>query len=201
MSDSDRRNFFEAQVYRLLDRLYGRALRLTRDRGAAEELVAETLLRAWAKLDELRDREKFDGWVFTILTNIFISDRRRRAPEPPLEADDVAIDPANEFSLFRRLHQPFLLWWGTPEQAFLDKLLREDIDRALDRLPETYRTAVVLVDVQGCSYAEVSRLLEVPVGTVRSRLSRGRSLLQRALWQHAVESGIAGGARSERKKA
>lgn len=201
MSDSDRRSFFEAQVYRLLDRLYGSALRLTRDRGAAEELVAETLLRAWAKLDELRDREKFDGWMFTILTNIFISERRRRVPARACEAEAVAIDPAYEFSLFRQLHQPFLLWWGTPEQAFLNKLLREDIDRALDGLPETYRTAVVLVDVQGCSYAEVARLLEVPVGTIRSRLSRGRSLLQRALWQHAVESGIAGCAKPERTKA
>ena len=198
-SAADKRQFFAAQVDRLLDRLYGSALQLTREKNAAEELVAESLLRAWAGFDGLRDREKFDGWMFTILTNTFISERRRRRPVTTSEVEVENIDGAKEFSLFRQLHQPFLLWWGTPEQSFLNKLLREDIERALDALPEAYRTAIVLVEIQGRSYAEAARLLAVPVGTVRSRLSRGRSLLQRALWDYAAESGLVG--QRERTKA
>jgi RNA polymerase sigma-70 factor (ECF subfamily) len=95
-----------------------------------------------------------------------------------------------EFSLFERLHQPFLLWWGTPEQDFLDRLLREDLIRAIEALPERFRIVVVLADVQGLSYLEIAGSLEVPIGTVRSRLARGRALLQKALWDHACDAGL-----------
>ena len=93
------------------------------------------------------------------------------------------------FSLFERLHQPFMLWWGNPERQFLNDLLREDLERAVDSLPEEFRATVVLVDVQGLSYAEVGEALDIPLGTVRSRLARGRARLQRALWDHARERG------------
>jgi RNA polymerase sigma-70 factor (ECF subfamily) len=94
------------------------------------------------------------------------------------------------FSMFERLHQPFLLWWTTPEEEVIAKLLREDIERALDALPDAFRIAIVLVDVQGNSYTEAADLLGVPVGTVRSRLARARAQLQRALWQHAKDAGL-----------
>ena len=84
---------------------------------------------------------------------------------------------AADFSLFERLHQPILLWWGNPEQEFLNGLLREDLQHALDLLPEQYRTAVVLVDIHEMRYSEVAECLGVPIGTVRSRLARGRGLL------------------------
>lgn len=94
------------------------------------------------------------------------------------------------FSLFEKLHQPFLLWWASPEEEVITKLLREDMERALDALPEVFRIAIVLVEVQGYSYGEAAELLGVPIGTVRSRLARARAQLQRALWQHAKDAGL-----------
>ena len=91
---------------------------------------------------------------------------------------------------FQRLHQPFLLWFANPEQEFLDKLLREDLERALAALPEHYRVVVVLADVEGLKYGEIAEALDVPVGTVRSRLARARSALQRTLWNVACDHGL-----------
>ena len=82
--------------------------------------------------------------------------------------------------MFEKLHQPFLLWWSNPEQELLNKLLREDIERAIDGLQEAFRTVLILVEVNGQSYAEVADMLGLPIGTVRSRLNRARSHLQRA---------------------
>jgi RNA polymerase sigma-70 factor, ECF subfamily len=184
-----RRQIFASEVERLMDRLYGTALRLTRKEADAEDLVADALAKAWAKLDTLNDVQSFEKWVFRILVNTFISDRRRRQARPPeeLAEDDDALD---RVSLFEQVHQPFLLWWGNPEQLLLDKLLREDIAQALDSLPEGFRIVVVMIEVWGFSYAETAETLDVPVGTVRSRLSRGRALLQRALWRQASQLGI-----------
>ena len=190
--DAGLRDFFVAEVERLTDRLYGTALRLTRDRSDAEELVAETVAKAWARLPDLRDRQCLDAWIQRILATTFVSRWRHRRASP-----EIAIEPGEEhdgesepFSLFEKLHQPFLLWWSTPEETVIAKLLREDIERALDGLPDTFRMAVVLVDVQGHSYTEAAELLGVPIGTVRSRLARARGLLQRSLWQQARDAGL-----------
>jgi RNA polymerase sigma-70 factor (ECF subfamily) len=172
---------FESEVVTALDRLYGAALRLAKNPADAEELVAEAVAKAWASLDSLADPERFQGWILRILTNTFIGECRKRGTvsldEPDGEAD--------EFSLFERLHQPFLLWWSNPEQEFLNKVLREDLQHALDALPEVFRVVVVLSELEGLSYQEIADMLEIPIGTVRSRRARGRSLLQRAVWQHS----------------
>ena len=94
------------------------------------------------------------------------------------------------FFLFERLHQPILLWWGNPEKQFLDQVLKEDIVAALDALPESFRVVVVLSDLEGMSYQEIAETLGVPVGTVRSRLARARSQLQKTLWKHATDRGL-----------
>lgn len=188
-SADQRRRFFEAEVERLLDRLYGTAIRLTRNGADAEDLVAEALTRAWARLDDLRDPQSFEKWLFRILFTTFISLRRRQQARP-VEDRVECLDDETEFSLFEKLHQPFLLWWSNPEQRLLDKLLREDIRQALEALPVDFRVVVVMVEVSGFSYAEAAEALDVPVGTVRSRLSRGRALLQRALWRQASQLGI-----------
>lgn len=191
---AQRRRFFEAEVDRLLDRLYGTALQLTRDPDEAEDVVAEAISRAWARLDKLQDPEKFEGWLFRILNNTFISLWRRRSSrqdrESELDLADSAASDALQFSLFEQLHQPFLLWWGTPEERVINSLLCEDIQRALGELPDEFRVIIVLVDLEGCSYKEVSNTLDIPLGTVRSRLNRGRSLLQKTLWKQAREAGI-----------
>jgi RNA polymerase sigma-70 factor (ECF subfamily) len=191
--DRQRRALFESEADRLMDRLYGTALRLTRNGSDAEDLVAEALAKAWSSLDHLQDLRCFEKWLFRILVNTWISDRRRRQAQPVEEVPDGQ-DRPHGFSLFERLHQPFLLWWGNPEQQLLDKLLREDIEQALDSLPEAFRIAVIMVEVQGFTYAEAAEMLQIPIGTVRSRLSRGRASLQRALWQQASQMGIAVGA-------
>jgi len=191
--DARAHDFFAEKVERLTDRLYGTALRLTRNSDDAEDLVAEVVAKAWAKLGELSDPQSFDAWIQRILTNTFVSEWRHRRASPEVamepETEDGEVEP---FSLFEKLHQPFLLWWTTPEEEVIAKLLREDIDRALDALPDRFRVAIVLVDAQGYSYGEAAELLGVPIGTVRSRLARARSQLQRALWQHAKDAGLLG---------
>lgn len=180
-------SWFESSLLGVLPDLLSTAVRLTRNPADAEDLVAETTARAWLNLRSLRERERFRGWIFRILTNLYLTSRRTAASRPAEES----LDPGGaDFSLFEHLHQPFLLWWSTPEQEFLDKLDRETLIRAIDALPEPYRVAVTLVDVQEFSYQEVSGLLDVPVGTVRSRLARGRSLLQQDLWSQAADLGL-----------
>lgn len=181
------RAWFAEEVERLLPELYGASLRLCRDRTDAEDLMAEALTKAWQKLDTLRQPNRFRAWMFQILTNTYLSQYRAKQRRPATE--NYGAD-ADDFSLFERLHQPILLWWGNPEQEFLNGLLREDLARAVDQLPDPFRTVVVLVDVREMAYREVADLLEVPLGTVRSRLARGRSLLQQQLWHDAHDAGL-----------
>jgi RNA polymerase sigma factor (sigma-70 family) len=184
-------HFFAEQVARLTDRLYGIALRLTRNGEDAEDLVADTVAKAWAKLGELRDPQSFEAWIRRILTNMFMTNWRHRRASPECAMESEAEESTGEpFSFFEKLHQPFLLWWATPEEEAVAKLLRGDIGRALDALPDSFRIAIVLVDIQEYSYAEAAELLGVPIGTVRSRLARARSQLQRTLWQHAQDAGL-----------
>ena len=179
--------WFEQATLEILPELLGVARRLTRNREDAEDLVGETVTRAWLGIDKLRERERFRGWVFRILTNLYISQRRARASRPE---EEPLVDEGAEFSLFERLHQPFLLWWSTPEQEFFDKLVQEDLCRAIEGLPDVFRVVTVLADMQGLSYQQIADTLDVPVGTVRSRLARGRGLLQKALWRHATDVGL-----------
>jgi RNA polymerase sigma-70 factor (ECF subfamily) len=187
------RDWFETVVVESLSDLFGTALRLTRNRADAEDLVADTVARGWSHLNELADRTRVRGWLFRILTNAFLSARRsdtRRGVHESLDATDD-----DGFSLFEQVHAPILLFWGTPERAFLDKLLREDLARALDGLPEPFRLVVVMADMHGYAYQEIAEMLQVPIGTVRSRLARARALLQKALWAHAQEAGLVRGDR------
>jgi RNA polymerase sigma-70 factor, ECF subfamily len=190
MSEADRA-WFADQVDALLPELYGRALRLCRHRENAEELVADAVAKGWAALPSLEQRAAFRGWMFRILNNAFVSVCRSAQAQAEHEPLDTTTE---DFSLFERLHQPILLWWDSPEQAFLNRLLRADLERAIDGLPAAFREVVVLVDVQGLAYREVAELLDVPLGTVRSRLARGRSRLQQALWTHGQEAGLTAGA-------
>jgi RNA polymerase sigma-70 factor (ECF subfamily) len=183
----DDRAWFADTVVALLPDLLATARRLTRNQSDAEDLAAEAVARAWTALGSLDDRARIRGWIFRILTNLYISQLRARGRKP----DEEPLPDAEEtFSLFERLHQPFLLWWSTPEQEFLDKLVREDFARALDALPDAFRVVVVLADLRGLAYEEIANQLGVPIGTVRSRLARGRARLQKALWVHACDAGL-----------
>lgn len=182
------RDWFAQAVTDALPGLFGAALRLTRNRTDADDLVAEAVAKGWAHLDTLTNRAKVRGWLFRILTNAFLSGRRTASRRGTHESLDAAAE--DDFSLFEQLHTPILLWWGNPEQEFLDKLLREDLARAVDGLPEPFRVVLVLADMQGHAYQEIAEMLNVPIGTVRSRLARARAQLQKALWAHARDAGL-----------
>lgn len=187
------REFFEKQLLELLGALQGVARRLTGNDADAEDLVADTVVRALRALDTLECEAALRSWMFRILNNTFISDCRKAGARPRTESLDLESaegEDGAEFSLFEQMHQPFLLWFSNPEREFLDKLLREDLERALAALPEHHRVIVVLSDLEECSYAEIAEALCVPIGTVRSRLARARSALQKALWGQAGEYGL-----------
>lgn len=182
---------FETQVLAILGPLRGVARRLTKNEADAEDLVAESVTRAWRGRASLSDEGAFRAWMFRILNNTFISERRKvmARPREELLVEEFCEDE-HTFSIFEHLHQPILLWFSNPEQEFLDKLLRADLDRALAALPEHYRVVVLLADVEGFKYAEIAETLDLPVGTVRSRLARARCALQRALWDVARHHGL-----------
>jgi RNA polymerase sigma-70 factor (ECF subfamily) len=186
------RTTFENQVLALLGRLQGVARRLTRNDADAEDLVAETVARAWRSLATLDQEGAFCGWIFRILHNTFIDECRRRHARPQPESGDC--EPGGEdeaqFSIFEQMHQPFLLWYSNPEQEFLDKLLREDLEQALASLPESHRIVVILSDLEDFTYAEIAETLDIPIGTVRSRLARARGALQKNLWAQATDRGL-----------
>jgi RNA polymerase sigma factor (sigma-70 family) len=182
---------FEGELTGILDRLYAAALRMTKNRADAEDLVSEAVTRALKNRDSLRDPASFRGWMFRILTNTFISNCRKNRNYQEVSPGDKDTGSEEDFWLFDRLHQPLLLFWGAnPEQEFLNNVLREDLARALDRLSEDYRIVVLLSDVEGFSYPEIAAILDIPVGTVRSRLARARSRLQKSLWQQAIDTGF-----------
>jgi RNA polymerase sigma-70 factor, ECF subfamily len=185
LDEGDRADFRD-RLESIMDGLYGSALRLTRNPADAEDLVAEAVARAWANFGTLQDRQCFPKWVHRILVNAFFSNRRRNRAE---QAGRVDL-PEEHFSLFEKIHQPFLLWWSNPERELINKLLREDIARALDALPDPYRAVVVLAEIECLTYGEIAQVLDLPVGTVRSRLNRARAMLQKALWRHAREAGL-----------
>ena len=176
--DRARRQAFEAEALPQLDALYSFALKLTRDRSDAEDLVSETVLRAFDRWEQYRLGTNIRAWLFTIQYHSFVSRKRR------VEAREVPLSPdANDRAPMEVVGE------ADPEGRFYDSFLDDEITRAIDALPEEYRTAVVLSDVHELRYAEIAEILGVPEGTVKSRLFRGRRLLQRALVGYAVEMG------------
>jgi RNA polymerase sigma-70 factor, ECF subfamily len=172
---------FEAVVLAHLDALYRSALRLTQDRAEAEDVVQETCLRAFRSFHRFNPGTNARAWVFTILRNAFLN-RSRQSGREISEGDATVWESATESATL----PPTL---GNPEEEFFQTVLHGDVDRALKALPLVFREAVILTDLEGLSYKETSDVLGCPVGTVMSRLSRGRSLLRRALQRYAREHG------------
>jgi RNA polymerase sigma-70 factor (ECF subfamily) len=185
LSDEDHARF-QRDALPLLDSLYGAALRMTRNPADAEDLVQETMLRAYRAFDRFEEGTNLKAWLFRILTNAYINIYRKRQREP----QKVSQDQIEDFDLYQELkdHDPTL--GQTPESIFLDALVDSDILAAIDDLPEQFRLAVVLSDIEGFSYAEMAEIMDVPMGTVMSRLHRGRRALQKRLWDLARERGI-----------
>jgi RNA polymerase sigma-70 factor (ECF subfamily) len=182
-----------AEALTYLDSLYRTALRLSRNPHDAEDLVQETYLRALRALDQFQEGTNLRAWLFKILTNTFINQYRQRARTPRSES----IDEVEDFYLYQHLIdsgvQP-----GTsePEQDVLDRLVDDDIIKALEELPVPFRQVVLLADVEGFAYKEIADILDIKIGTVMSRLHRGRRRLQQALLPYLQRSGYAPGVSS-----
>jgi RNA polymerase sigma-70 factor (ECF subfamily) len=174
---------FEAFALPHLDALHYTALRLTRDTSSAEDLVQETFLHAYRAMHQLTQEDSCRAWLMKILTNSWLNQRQKQGREG-LAIGIYALDPS---------HEEAAAWSPrstpeAPEAAASRKQFCEDLDQALQQLPEAFRIVVLLADVEGMSYKEVAETLHCPIGTVMSRLYRARQFLRKALWLHARRS-------------
>jgi RNA polymerase sigma-70 factor (ECF subfamily) len=185
LSPEDRQRF-QREALPLLDSLYGGALRMTRNQADAEDLVQETMLRAYRSFDRFEPGTNLKAWLYRIMTNAYINTYRKRQREP----QKVSQEDIEDFDLYQELKDHDPAFSATPETIVLDNLLDSDIIQAIDDLPDQFRMAVLLSDLQGFSYAEMAEIMDVPMGTVMSRLHRGRKALQKRLLDLAKERGI-----------
>jgi RNA polymerase sigma-70 factor (ECF subfamily) len=170
--------------------LYSAALRMTRNPADAEDLVQETYLRAYRAFDSFQEGTNLKAWLYRILTNTFIN-QYRAAKRRPEQTD---IEDVEDLYLYRRLGGLEAAMAGrSPETEVLEGIPDAEVKEALESLPEQFRMAVLLADVEGFAYKEIAEILDIPIGTVMSRLHRGRKQLQKRLWDYAVERGIATG--------
>ena len=177
---------FEGEALRHLDALYRTALRMTRSEADAEDLVQETYIRAFRFRDQFTLGTNMKAWLFRILTNTFINTYRRKAAQP--EVTDL--EGVDEFSLYRRMADDRAASSSPdPEAELLNGVVDTEVTDALEALPEKFRTTVLL-DVEGFSYKEIAEMLGIPIGTVMSRLHRGRKMLRDMLADYAAERGF-----------
>jgi RNA polymerase sigma-70 factor (ECF subfamily) len=178
---------FVDQAMPFMDSLYTAALRMTRNAADAEDLVQETYLKAYRAFDRFEEGTNLKAWLYRILTNTFINSYRARKRRP----DEQDLDDVEDFYLYRRLGGLEAAAIGrSAEDDVLDWLTDAEVKAALESLPEQFRMAVLLADVEGFSYKEIADILEIPIGTVMSRLHRGRRGLQKRLYDFAVERGL-----------
>ncbi|HTJ61698.1 MAG TPA: sigma-70 family RNA polymerase sigma factor [Candidatus Saccharimonadales bacterium] len=177
---------FETEALSFLDALYRTALRMTRSEAEAQDLVQETYIRAFRFRHQFTPGTNLKAWLFRILTNTFINQYRRKAARP----DETELDDVEESILYRHMRD---VSPGSasldPETELIDNTLSSEVTDALEALPEKFRTTLLL-DVEGFSYKEIAEVLDIPIGTVMSRLHRGRKFLQKRLYDVARDRGI-----------
>jgi RNA polymerase sigma-70 factor (ECF subfamily) len=187
---------FEAAAMPYLDSLYNTAYRMARNAEDAEDLVQETFLKGYRSYGQFTPGTNLKAWLFKILKNTFINEYRRKQAAP-YKSDFAEIEESFESQLAPEAAGQM----KNPEQEALENAFDEDVQRALDLLPADYRMAVLLADIEGFSYREIAEILEIPVGTVMSRLYRGRKLLEEAMLQYAREHGyLRAGAEPTRRR-
>src|SRR5712692_9643960 len=177
---------FEAGVLAQLDSLYRTALRLTHNQQEAEDLVQETMLKAFRFAKSYQPGTNLRAWLFRILNTSAINRYRKQATHPTT----TPLPEGEEFYLYNRIRDfnGQELSAGAEEEV-LSRYLDEDVYKALNDLPPNFRMAVILADIEGMSYKEIADVLQIPIGTVMSRISRARRQLQKSLWQYAQANG------------
>ncbi len=184
------RSGFRDEALPHLDAVYRFALRLAGSPDAAEDLVQETFLRALRSWEQYTPGTRVKSWLFTICRNVFLRQRQRGRRHDEIVVEETGRGPGMGGTDVPAMNPVWLSTMGSdPEGAFFDSIVDERVLEAIDGLPEEYRTAVVLSDLEGLSYNELAELMEVPVGTVKSRLFRGRRQLQKELGDYAAEMG------------
>lgn len=178
-----KRREFEAQALPHMDALYRTALRMTKNEKDAEDLVQEAFVKAYRFWDKFDSGTNCRAWLFKIMTNIFINDYRSKSRSPM----NVNMDDIDDNFLYGQLAV------GTkesnPEQDLFNKIFDDDVKKAIETLPDDFRLVVVLSFLEGFSYQEIADITDLQLGTVKSRLHRGRKLLQKELFEYAIKNG------------
>jgi RNA polymerase sigma-70 factor (ECF subfamily) len=187
-ADQDLLERFERDVLPMLPSLYGAALRMTRNPADAEDLLQDTTLRAYRGFASFREGTNLKAWLYRILTNSFINTYRKKQREPKTVDGPEDLD---EWFLFDRLGAQSVA--RSAEEDVLENIPDADVKEALESIPENFRMAVLLADVEDFAYKEIAEITGVPIGTVMSRLHRGRKALEKALYAVAKERGLVDG--------
>lgn len=174
---------FELEAMVHTEALYRTALRMTKNPGDAEDLVQETLLKAYKSFDRFERGTNAKAWLFKIMTNTFINTYRARQKE----STSVSFDEIDDSYLHSQI-TGMSSESGNPEKDFFNKILDSDVVAAIEKLPEEFRMVVVLAFNEGFAYQEIADILGIQVGTVKSRLHRGRKILQKLLWEYTNNS-------------
>ena len=178
---------FADQAMPLMDGLYGAAMRMTRNPTDAEDLVQETYLRAYRGFGGFEQGTNLKAWLYRILTNTYINEYRKKKRRP----DESDIDDVEDLYLYRRLGGLAGATAGrSAEEELFEQITDSNIKEALEALPEQFRMVVLLADVEGFAYKEIAEILDIPIGTVMSRLHRGRKGLQKQLYEFGRERNL-----------
>lgn len=178
------RSAFETEAMVHAESLYRTALRMTKNPSDAEDLVQETFLKAYKSFDRFETGTNAKAWLFKIMTNTFINTYRAKQKE----SASISFDEIDDSFLHNQLAGP-AAETGDPEKDFFAKILDQDVVAAIERLPDEFRMVVVMALYEGFAYQEIADILGIQVGTVKSRLHRGRKILQKLLWEYAQNDG------------
>ena len=179
-------NTFADAAMPLMDQLYAAAMRMTRNSADAEDLVQETYMKAFRAYERFEEGTNLKAWMYRILTNSYINRYRAKQRRP----DESDIADVEDMYLYRRLGGEQSDLGTSAEEAFLSSVTDDAVKAALEAIPENFRMAVLLADVEGFAYKEIAEILDVPIGTVMSRIHRGRKQLERQLHNYASERNL-----------